>query len=975
MALSRLVARLIVLGLVAGLFFWVFGEVIFRDRNFIYRDAGHFYYPLLKLVQDEWNAGRWPLWNPQENAGMPLLGNPASAALYPPRIVLFQWLPISYGTAYKWYIMLHVIWSAATAYGMARHWRASEFAAGLAAMSYAFGAIVMFQYCNVIFLVGASWVPLGLVAADRALSAGNVRWAVALGLVLALQMFGGDPEAAYVTGGLAALYVALLDPPWAVGLGAMFGLAAALKGRQEAVHLLGLTALVAPWLIRLGRAPAAQTSHALRRRRTAALLWAGAVAAGVSAVQWLPSWEFGRLSARASPNSNHEPYAFWIAPWRLAESLWPNCTGYQFPQHTRWIEIFNFGDGIWEPSLYLGVLPLLLALFGWGVRRVPHWQRWLSLTLLLSLWAATGPAGGVSWYLRGRNERSQRGADSPGAVAQAAPAPAPTPGRRFRDELEYPAGGLYWFMVEALPGFRTFRYPAKLLTFAAAALAALAAVGWDRLVQRCTARQLRILAGLAATSVLFALILFAARPVVVAALRSDNFASAYYGPLQVSAGLGEVISKACTHFVETRGTWQVPDAFWGTAWAPLHTALVLAGVLAVLAWSRRQVSGPLWPAVLLALVAVDIGLANRWLLATAPQADLERTPNVVEILREAETSNPASGPNTAPFRIHRASIWSPLYWIPNASDDRDKEIFRWEKDTVQPKHGVPYGIHYTINEGTMEPYDYWFFFAPFYRRVPARMRADAARLPERVVYYPRRGYDMWGVKYFVLPRLPDWDQEHRGFIAFLPNTEPVSSSSPEQDDFQVLRNLNCYPRAWIVHRMLWRKPIRGMWRIDRQEPMEEMLYEGDEFWFDPDRERTKQDPRQVAWVEVPADQRDQVESYQAPAAASAADHCEFVRYEPLRVELVARTAARGLLVVAEPFLPGWRLTVDGQPRRILRTNRMMRGVLLEPGEHRVVFEYKPLTFRLGGVISLATFAGLFVSGLANFARRFHTASA
>ncbi|MBI3463732.1 MAG: hypothetical protein HY000_11850, partial [Planctomycetes bacterium] len=197
--MSAAIRRLIVLLVVLGLFCWVFSGVIFQDRNFIYRDAGHFYYPLLKLVQEEWKAGRWPLWNPYENAGMPLLANPASAVLYPPRIVLFQWLPISYGAAYKWYILLHVLLAAATAYAMARHWKASDWAAGVAALCYGFGAVVMFQYCNVIFLVGAAWLPLGLMATDRALAEGDARWSVLLGIVLTMQTLGGDPEAAYLT--------------------------------------------------------------------------------------------------------------------------------------------------------------------------------------------------------------------------------------------------------------------------------------------------------------------------------------------------------------------------------------------------------------------------------------------------------------------------------------------------------------------------------------------------------------------------------------------------------------------------------------------------------------------------------------------------------------------------------------------------------------------------------------------------------
>ena len=42
-------------------------------------------------------------------------------------------------------------------------------------------------------------------------------------------------------------------------------------------------------------------------------------------------------------------------------------------------------------------------------------------------------------------------------------------------------GGTYWWMTAVLPGFRQFRYPAKLFTFTALGMTALAGLGWDRL--------------------------------------------------------------------------------------------------------------------------------------------------------------------------------------------------------------------------------------------------------------------------------------------------------------------------------------------------------------------------------------------------------------------------------------------------------------------------------------------------------------
>ena len=79
-----------------GLFLSCYAPVLFFDRQFGYRDAGHYYYPLNQRVQEEWNQGRWPLWEPEENAGMPLLGNPTAAVLYPGKLI-FALLPYRLG--------------------------------------------------------------------------------------------------------------------------------------------------------------------------------------------------------------------------------------------------------------------------------------------------------------------------------------------------------------------------------------------------------------------------------------------------------------------------------------------------------------------------------------------------------------------------------------------------------------------------------------------------------------------------------------------------------------------------------------------------------------------------------------------------------------------------------------------------------------------------------------------------------------
>ncbi len=161
------------------------------DRQFGFRDVAHYYYPLNQRVQEEWNQGRWPLWEPEENAGMPLLGNPTAAVLYPGKLVFAIFRMRGERAFTSW---LH---SALAFLGMLvlmRAWGTTWFGSALSALAYAFGAPILFQYCNVIYLIGAAWLPLGVHAVDRWVRLGR-RWGLLeLAVVLSMQVLGGDPQ-------------------------------------------------------------------------------------------------------------------------------------------------------------------------------------------------------------------------------------------------------------------------------------------------------------------------------------------------------------------------------------------------------------------------------------------------------------------------------------------------------------------------------------------------------------------------------------------------------------------------------------------------------------------------------------------------------------------------------------------------------------------------------------------------------------
>ena len=87
---------------------------------------------------------------------------------------------------------------------------------------------------------------------------------------------------------------------------------------------------------------------------------------------------------------------------------------------------------------------------------------------------------------------------------------------------------------------------------------------------------------------------------------------------------------------------------------------------------------------------------------------------------------------------------------------------------------------------------------------------------------------------------------------------------------------------------------------------------------------------------------------------SAQDAVEITQYKPERVGLSVTTDRRGYLLLADSWYPGWNAFVDGKPASIYRADVLFRAVSIEPGQHRVVFEYRPMSFVWGVAISAAS---------------------
>lgn len=94
---------------------------------------------------------------------------------------------------------------------------------------------------------------------------------------------------------------------------------------------------------------------------------------------------------------------------------------------------------------------------------------------------------------------------------------------------------------------------------------------------------------------------------------------------------------------------------------------------------------------------------------------------------------------------------------------------------------------------------------------------------------------------------------------------------------------------------------------------------------------------------------------------------KFVHYSPNKVTLEAQIDQPGLLILGDTYYPGWRAYIDDEETKIYRANYIMRAIALPKGKHLVEFHYKPFSFKMGSIVSLA--AIVFVVGFLTWSRR------
>jgi uncharacterized membrane protein YfhO len=80
------------------------------------------------------------------------------------------------------------------------------------------------------------------------------------------------------------------------------------------------------------------------------------------------------------------------------------------------------------------------------------------------------------------------------------------------------------------------------------------------------------------------------------------------------------------------------------------------------------------------------------------------------------------------------------------------------------------------------------------------------------------------------------------------------------------------------------------------------------------------------------------------------------------LEVEVNSPVEGYLFLSDPFYPGWRAEVDGQPAEIIRANYAFRAVAVPQGLHRIVMTFRPVTWYAGAAVTVLTILVVSVLG-------------
>lgn len=312
------------------------------------------FYPWRKFAAETLRSGTIPLWNPYQFCGTPFVANSQSAVFYPGNL-LFLLIPDT-AFAFGWSAALHLALCGCFMYLLMRRLNCSEVPSLLAGVVYAYSSWQTSWLQLPTFLATSCWFPLLLRQIYRADSLADLRGILRRSAQGSISTARPDCRETPASVLFQACQIGVV-----VGLMLLAG--------HLQIALYGLMA---------GTALAVGLLLSRRRPWTQLWVWAGGLALGllIAAPQLLPAIELSRISHRVSRPSwtGYRSYTDYALPAAgIAATVLPDIFGGEAdPANPYWayyrlrvaggqtIAVYHNPA---ETAIYLGIVPMMLALF------------------------------------------------------------------------------------------------------------------------------------------------------------------------------------------------------------------------------------------------------------------------------------------------------------------------------------------------------------------------------------------------------------------------------------------------------------------------------------------------------------------------------------------------------------------------------------------------------------------------------------
>ncbi len=348
------------LALIAGLvllFFWRIITPRVEDRAaFPPGDFTDQFWAFRMYEARAFAQGRLPLWSENFNSGHPFLADVQSAVFYPVSLIWTLAVVAARGANFtlrdlELEAIFHFILAGVFMYLFARRLIGSRVAALVSAVTFTFGGyLTSYPPLQLAILETATWLPLILLLLD---------FAVEDGIGREQTRTSADKE------NNPRSSAAIRVPIFYLAAGVVLGIAALAGHPQTFLFVVYASAIYFAW--RVARDERRGAKHFVLSLLP--FVFSLVIAAGIAAAQWLPTLEYLTVSTRTAIS------------WTEASSGFPNIDPLQM--------ILPGFTSAFQSPLYVGVLPLWLALFALLVNRTREKAFW-ALFALGSLLVAFG---------------------------------------------------------------------------------------------------------------------------------------------------------------------------------------------------------------------------------------------------------------------------------------------------------------------------------------------------------------------------------------------------------------------------------------------------------------------------------------------------------------------------------------------------------------------------------------------------------